>query len=601
MLEYSDYISNIPDNPHQNFAQLLEQVSRDHADKDAILYRCNQQKEFTRWTYSRFGEECRRVARGLLKAGLKKGDRAALWAENRPEWMSVWMGAAVAGICIVPVDFLASEQECLNIIKLTRAKAFFYSEKKKDFALSLKGRGIDLPVVVRISPNDAGADVSAEGAGASIVEYRQFGTDAADQALPPPDSILPNDPASIVFTSGTTGFAKGVMLSHKNIIANTSAAIRILQPNDRDIFISVLPLHHTYPTTCTFMAPIFTGIPVVITEKIVGKVVVDDIRDSGVTFLIAVPLLFDKVMAAIEAGYKKLPGIIRGPLNVLRAIALAEAKKGRPEFGQKVFRFIRKKAGLHSVTIMVAGGGPLDPNTADFFDSFGFNIVHGYGMSENSPLVSVNTPRHKRNVSVGLPVSYTEVKIFDPTPDGIGEIAVRSPSVMLGYFENEAATKEAINEDGYLLTGDLGYRDEDGFIYIKGRKKNLIVSSGGKNIYPEEIEIHFNDSRVIGEILVLGRRESVHGGEQIIAVVVPDYEMIKEDHPGRESNEDFIKGLIKKEIEEANRNLSGYKKISDFILRKEPFEKNAQQKIRRFLYKEYENPQTVALPHGTRR
>jgi long-chain acyl-CoA synthetase len=585
MLEYSEYISNIPDNPHQNFAQLVEQVSRDHADKDAILYRCNQQKEFTRWSYSRFGEECRKVARGLLKAGLKKGDRVVLWAENRPEWMAVWMGTAIAGICIVPVDFLVSEQECLNIIKITRAKAFFYSEKKKSFALSLMGKGIDLPVLVCISPNPEGVQQAA-----GVVEYRQFGADAANQALPPLDSISPDDPASIVFTSGTTGFAKGVMLSHKNIIANASAAIRILQPNDRDIFITVLPLHHTYPTTCSFMAPIFTGIPTVVTEKIVGKVVVDDIRDSGVTFLIAVPLLYDKVMTAIEAGYKKIPGIVRAPLNVLRKIALAEAKKGRAGFGRKVFRFIRKKTGLHSVKIMVAGGGPLDPNTADFFDSFGFNMVHGYGMSENSPLISVNTERHKRNVSVGLPVSYTEVKILDPTPEGIGEIAVKSPSVMLGYFENEEATKEVINEDGYLLTGDLGYRDEDGYIYIKGRKKSLIVSSGGKNIYPEEIEIQFNNSRVISEVLVIGRKEPAHGGEQIIAVTVPNYEMIKEDHPGRENDEVFIRSLIKKAVEDANRGLPGYKKISDFILRKEPFEKNAQQKIRRFMYKEYGNP-----------
>jgi len=445
--------------------------------------------------------------------------------------------------------------------------------------------GIDLPVLVCVSPNNDGGQPTA-----GVVGYRQFGADAADQALPPLDSISPNDPASIVFTSGTTGFAKGVMLSHKNIIANASAAVRILRPDYRDKFITVLPLHHTYPTTCSFMAPIITGIPTVITEKIVGKVVVDDIRDSGVTFLIAVPLLYDKVMTAIDAGYKKLPGFIRGPLNILRKIALAEAKKGRPEFGRKVFRFIRKKAGLHSVTIMVAGGGPLDPATADFFDSFGFNIVHGYGMSENSPLISVNTPRYKRNASVGLPVSYTEVKIINTTPDGIGEIAVKSPSVMLGYFENDEATKETINEDGYLLTGDLGYRDEDGFIYIKGRKKSLIVTSGGKNIYPEEIEIQFNNSRVIGEALVIGRRESAHGGEQIIAVTVPNYEMIKEDHPGREKDEIFIRNLIKKAVDEANRNLPSYKKINNFILRKEPFEKNAQQKIRRFMYKEYENP-----------
>ena len=585
MLDFSDYISTIPDNPNQNFAQLLEQISRDHAGKDAIRYRSGGQREFTRWTYARFGDECRKVARGLLAAGLVKGDRVVLWAENRPEWMAVWMGTVIAGICIVPVDFLVSEQECLNIIKITRAKAFFYSDRKRDFALSLPDKETELAVSVRISPKgEGGANIEKQ------IEFDRFGADIGDQILPPADSISPHDPASIVFTSGTTGFAKGVVLSHKNIIANTSAAIRILEPREKDVFMNVLPLHHTYPTTCSFMAPIFTGIPTVIAEKIVGKVVVDDIRDGGVTFLIAVPLLYDKVMAAIETGYKKLPGIVRALSNALRKIALAEAKKGRPEFGRKVFRFIRKKTGMQSIQIMVAGGGPLNPKTADFFDSFGFNIVHGYGMSENAPLISVNTPRHKRNVSVGLPVSYTDVKIIDPGPEGIGEIAVKSPSVMLGYFENEEATKEVITEDGYLLTGDLGCRDEDGYIYIKGRKKNLIVSSGGKNIYPEEIESRFSNSRVIGEILVVGRKEPTYGGEQIFAVTVPGYEMIKEDYPGKEDDEIFIKGLVKKEIEDANRTFPGYKKISDFTLRREPFEKNAQQKIRRFLYREYENP-----------
>jgi long-chain acyl-CoA synthetase len=192
-------------------------------------------------------------------------------------------------------------------------------------------------------------------------------------------------------------------------------------------------------------------------------------------------------------------------------------------------------------------------------------------------------------VSVGLPVSYTDVKILDPGPEGIGEIAVKSPSVMLGYFENDEATKEVINEDGYLLTGDLGYRDKDGYIYIKGRKKNLIVSSGGKNIYPEEVEAHFNNSRVIGEILVVGRKERHYGSEHIFAVAVPHFDAIKEDYPGKENDDNFIKGLIKTTIEEANRSLPGYKKIANFVIRKEPFEKNAQQKIRRFMYKEYEN------------
>jgi long-chain acyl-CoA synthetase len=191
---------------------------------------------------------------------------------------------------------------------------------------------------------------------------------------------------------------------------------------------------------------------------------------------------------------------------------------------------------------------------------------------------------------VGLPVSYTDVKIVDANDEGIGEIAVKSPSLMLGYFENDEATKEVFDSGGYLLTGDLGRRDELGYIYISGRKKNLIVSSGGKNIYPEEIETHFSASRVIGEILVVGRRVSASAGEQIFAVVVPNYETLKEDHGGKEDDETFIKDLVKKEIELVNRTMPGYKKISDFMLRREPFEKNAQQKIRRFLYKSYEDP-----------
>jgi len=582
MLKLEEYLSTRPEIPHQNFAQMIDQLTRDFPDKDAIKYRSGKQRKFTIWSFSKFGDECRRIARGLLAAGLVKGDRVALWCENRPEWMAVWMGTAIAGIYIVPIDFLVTEQECLNIIKITKSKAFFYSGRKKEFAASLSSSGVSLAVSVCMSHESEDTDPAQE------TEYHQFGKNAGSQTLPPIDSISPDHPCSIVFTSGTTGFAKGVTLSHKNIIANASGAIQMLNPTKDDIFMDVLPLHHTYPTTCSFIAPISCGIPTVIAEKIVGKVVIDDIRDGGVTFLIAVPLLYDKVMAAINAGFQKLSPVIRGPLNALRSIALKEAKKGNPFFGKKVFRFIRKKANLQSIGIMVAGGGPLSPSTADFFDSFGFNIVHGYGMSENSPLITVNTPYHKRNESVGLAIPYTGIKIVDAGPDGIGEIACKSPSVMLGYYENEEATKEIITEDGWLLTGDLGYIDELGYLYIRGRKKNLIVGSGGKNIYPEEVEANFANSRAIAEILVVGKK--THGGEIIYAVMVPNYEFIKEDHPGKENDDAFVFDLIKKEVEETNRSLPIYKKISDFCIRKEQFEKNAQQKIRRFMYKSYENP-----------
>jgi long-chain acyl-CoA synthetase len=330
------------------------------------------------------------------------------------------------------------------------------------------------------------------------------------------------------------------------------------------------------------------GASTVVVEKLVGKVVIDDIRDAGGTFLIAVPLLYDKVMAGIQQGYNALPAIVRAVLDTLRRKALAEARRGNPEFGRRAFGFIRKKAGLGSVKLMVAGGGPLSPKTADFFDSLGFNIVHGYGMSENGPLISVSTPRHKNNASVGLPVQDTELRILDKGEDGVGEIAVKSPSLMLGYFNDPQATRDAFTEDGYLKTGDLGYIDEQGFLFISGRKKNLIVSSGGKNIYPEEIEAYFDKSRVIAEILIVGRKEPDHSGEQIFAVAVPNLEALGEDFPGREPDEPFLRGLVKDAIDAVNRGLPVYQKIGGFTLRREPFEKNAQGKIRRFLYKSYE-------------
>ncbi|GHV84031.1 long-chain-fatty-acid--CoA ligase [Spirochaetia bacterium] len=581
MLNPIEYMADWLDLPYPNFIAFLNHIEADFSENPAILHRVGKQKEFTIWNFKKYACECKRIARGFIKAGLKKGDRVALWAENCPEWMAVWMASAISGCIVVPIDFLIGDDECRNILKLTEPKVIVFSEKKAPFAESLAANDINIETRVQINGND---------------DFLSFGLDAADQKLPEVSDLSENDPVSIVFTSGTTGLAKGVTLSHKGIIANVSAAVRMLRPDKKDTFISVLPLHHTYPTTCSFLAPHSCGIAAIIVERLVGEVVINDIRDGHGTFLIAVPLLYDKVMAGINAKYQKTPFPVRFVLDILRKKSLAEAKKGNPDWGRKVFRFIRKKAGLDSINIMVAGGGALNPKVADFFDSFGFNIVHGYGMSENGPLVSVSTPWHKNNVSVGLPVKYTDIKIVDKDDDlkilksgEHGEILVKSPSLMLGYYKNPEATAEMFNAHGYLKTGDLGYQDDLGFVYISGRKKNLIVSAGGKNIYPEEIESHFNNSRIISEILVVGRKSSE--GEFIFAIVFPNMVTLAKEYPGQALNAAFIRPLVKKEIGKVNRSLTSYKKIIDFTLRFEPFEKNAQQKVRRFIYKNYEDPE----------
>ncbi|QQO09079.1 AMP-dependent synthetase/ligase [Breznakiella homolactica] len=576
MLKPEEYIADWPDMDYPNFIAWLDGIEKKYSDTRAILSRTGKQTEFSLLTYKQLADESRRIARGLLALGLKKGDRVALWAENRPEWMIVWLGTVIAGLVIVPIDFTVSEKECANILKMANPRAFFYSSRKQDFAASLSSMGVSLDALIVLG-HEGGQN------------FYSFGKDNVSQTLPAVSEIDAHDPVSIIFTSGTTGLAKGVMLHHKGIIANANAAVRSLRAYNWDVFINVLPLHHTYPTTCSFISPLSVGAGIIIVEKLVGKVVIDDIRDGGGTFLIAVPILYDKVMAGIKHGFTQQPKIVQKLISLLRKITTFFNKRKFPQFGKAALKSIRKKIGLDSVRIMVAGGGPLNPKTADFFDSLGFCIVHGYGMSENSPLISVNTPWHKNNVSVGLAVKYTDVKIIDRDADGVGEIAVKSPSLMLGYYENPEATAEVFTQDGFLRTGDLGFMDKYGFIFINGRKKNLIVSSGGKNIYPEEIETCFEGSRVVGEILVAGRREAESGAEQIVAMVYPNMEALAEDYPGKSLDGQFIHDLVKKEIEQANRTLVAFKKIADFKIVNEEFEKNAQKKIKRYLYKDLVN------------
>jgi long-chain acyl-CoA synthetase len=239
----------------------------------------------------------------------------------------------------------------------------------------------------------------------------------------------------------------------------------------------------------------------------------------------------------------------------------------------------------------VAGGGPLNLATADYFDDLGWYIVQGYGMSENGPLITTNTMKYKNNRSAGLVVKNTELRIDEPNADGIGEILVRSPSMMKGYFNNPEATADCFTSDGWLRTGDLGYRDSDGYLFISGRRKNLIVTRGGKNIYPEEIEALFAHSRVIKEIMVVGRKSAQNdSSEEVVAVCVPDLETPVEGGTETALSELRIRELIKTEIASANRMLPAYKKIVDFVVRTEEFEKTSSRKVKRYLYAHYTEP-----------
>jgi long-chain acyl-CoA synthetase len=410
-----------------------------------------------------------------------------------------------------------------------------------------------------------------------------------------PDMCARSDAlASIIFTSGTTGAPKGVGLSHEGIIANFDAAIHSLPITKDDVFMGVLPFHHTYPTTCCLISPIAVGASVTICEKVVGKVIIDDARDSGGTVVIAVPLLYDKLAQGLLQGIKAKSAPLRAVVGAMRAVSRLGLAMGAPGIGRVLLRSVREKAGFGTVRLLVAGGGPLNAATARVFDELGFTIVQGYGMSENGPLITTNTPRFHDHRSAGLVVRRTRVRIAEPNDEGIGEIQVTSPSLMKGYWRNPEATAEVMTPDGWLKTGDLGRMDERGYIYITGRIKSLIVTAGGKNIYPEEIEALFDGSRVVREVLAVGRsRDRAKGAdaaEEVAAVVFPDLEAIAADRGAqRAADADFVRELVKAEVERVNRSLAPYKKISDFRVRSKEFDKTSSKKVKRFLYKTWED------------
>jgi long-chain acyl-CoA synthetase len=601
-----DYLAtDIPTFDWPNFNYMLRDVCSRFSGRTAFRYRSRGARDFEEWSYERLGRESAALASFLLSLGLARGDRVAIWSENRPEWGAAYMAIVAAGLVAVPIDALLTEEEVARVLRAADARAAVASgrfsgrlcELLSEIAGAAAAIGLDgLPAA---PPSGKGPSAPTLASWAQVADFR------GGPGLPAPETIAPEADASIIFTSGTTGAPKGVVLSHAGIIANFDASIHSLPISEEDVFMCVLPLHHTYPTTCSLVSPLAVGAAITIVEKIVGRVIVDDVSDTGGTVMIAVPILYDKLAQALDQGIKAKGAPVRAAVGALRAISRAGCALGLPGLGRILFKGLRARSGLGSLRLLVAGGGPLSASTARVFDELGFCIVQGYGMSENGPLISTNTPRHHDHSSAGLVVKRTEVRIADRNEAAVGEIQVRSPSLMKGYWKDPEATAAIFTEDGWLRTGDIGRIDRRGFIYITGRIKSLIVTAGGKNIYPEEIEALFEGSRVVREALVLGkpaaaaRSEAQPRGdagaegatvgvvaEEVAAVLVPDLESIEADRGADFAGDaKALRGLVKAEVERVNRSLPPYKKISDFHLRAQEFEKTSSRKIKRYLYK----------------
>jgi len=567
----SNYYDTRPDMTDGNFREMLERVAGRYPENTAVQVR-RSPGEYEIWTYEEFHREVVVLGRWLLAEGLEKGDRVGILMENRPEWCLAYLAITCAGLIAVPLDILSDAKTIEKYTAFSGLRYLFTSNELESRWRGMTRRNGSFPVLVN-------ADLEESEGGQ--YSFRDALSHRGNGEFP---ELSGSDTASIIFTSGTTGNPKGVMLTHRGIIENINASIMSLPIYETDNFIAVLPFHHTYPTTCSLLSPLSVGGTVTVVDKIVGPVIIDNIRETGGTHIIGVPLLFDKIRKGLEGKLLKLPGPKGVLVRALMRISRVTSRWGW-KTGKLLLRSVRTGAGLGSIRLLVAGGGPLNPSTGEFFNLLGFDLVQGYGMSENGPLISTNTPKYNHLATVGLAVKNTDVQIRNAGPDGVGEIVVKSPSLMKGYYRNEEATREMFTGDGYLKTGDLGYFDEQGFLSITGRNKSLIVSSGGKNIYPEEIESCFSESPLVAEILVRGRPLGQgNPGEEVEAVFVPDFEALSSLHPEAVNDEAALRRILQDEVNRINAGLVPYKRIVHVEIRREGFEKTSSQKIKRFLY-----------------
>ncbi|MCK4857521.1 MAG: AMP-binding protein [candidate division Zixibacteria bacterium] len=506
------------------------------------------------------------VAAGFQQLGLKAGDRAGIYAPNSPEWGIAYLAILAAGGVVVPLDVQLKLFELRSIIAKANLKFLFCAESSQPELAELKALVAPHPEIISLEGNDYST--------LSLARLEKLGRQAEFE----PAEVDPQKMAVLLFTSGTSGEAKGVMLSHVNIVADVEASARYLPLTSDDRALSVLPLHHTFEATAGFLYPLSVGASIGYASSLKSTQIAADIKTLGITIMCGVPLLYEKMYLRLKRALADASRLKRVYVNLGLKVSALLRRLFRMSAGRAIFKPLRAKAGLATIRMFVSGGAAMNPEISRFFCDLGIDLVQGYGLTETAPVLTVNTIRKNRYASVGRPLPGVEVRIIDPDAGGIGEIAVKGDMVMIGYYENEAATAEVMQE-GFFFTGDLGYLDDDGYLYITGRKKNVIISPAGKNIYPEEIEAALDNSPYILESAVLSRPRG--SGEEPIAVVVPDYEIINAGDRHLTDNE--IEKIVRSEVERIGKQMAEFKRIRDVVIYSGELPKTSTRKVKKYI------------------
>ncbi|MBD3321404.1 MAG: AMP-binding protein [Chitinivibrionales bacterium] len=540
------------------YADLLRQSLQTNADRDCFHIKRNN--AYQTWTYGDFHRDLNRLVSVLKSFGYPEGFTAAVIGANCPEWVIAYHGPMLARGCIVPIDPNIPGPEITEIIRLTRARIVFCSRMYLSLFEKLKSEFdfIDRIVVLEPDPPDGQVGFSRFIAGGDP------DTDALDCSLSPDDHL------AILFTSGTTGKAKGVMLTQQNFTTVSRYGVPRMKVDSSDTMIAILPLHHVFGFAACCAATLPTGIDVVFIPAIKGPLILEGLNDKKVSILPAVPQMLELFYENIYRNVNSRGAVVKMIFSMLKAVSSSAGTILGMNFRKKLFGSVHKSFG-GNIQCIISGGSSLRKQYFDGFRLMGFNIVEGYGLTETFGPITLCPVDGPRQASVGKVLEGNEMKISGPNADGIGEVLFRGETVFPGYYNNDEATKAVFDDQGWFHTGDLGRITDDGYLYITGRAKDVIVLSSGKNVYPEELEQYYSTSPRIEEIGIFGWKQTSE--ESVAAVIVPSKET-RTSNPVKKSTR-----IINEELARMGQNLPTYKKIGTFVVSYQAIPRTTTRKI----------------------
>ena len=525
-----------------NFKELIKIAERGNPNHIVYKFKKNsesEEPEYIEITYNRFKEDIKCMSTALLNLGLEN-KRVALVGKNRYEWCISYLAATTGNMVIVPLDAALPNNELELLIERSEATAIIYEEKYSEVIRNIKNnKDTNLETLISMDETDKAEEIyfwDLVKKGKKLVKEGNSSYENIE--------VDPYKMSVMLFTSGTTNAPKAVMLSQSNICLNVEAIYNYVKLKPTDTLLSFLPMHHTFECTITFLFGLYNGATVAFSDGL--RYIQKNIKEYKVSVFVAVPVI-------LETMYKKIQKALEANIPIQAILG-------------------------EDLRIVLYGAAPMNKDTIIGYNKLGIELIQGYGLTETSPVIACETTEQKNPGSVGLPLYNLEVKIDNPDKEGVGEILVKGPSVMIGYYKNEEETKNVL-KDGWFYTGDYGYFDKDKFLYVTGRKKDVIVLRNGKNVYPQEIEFLINKIPYIMESLVY-QREQDSTDTMLCAKIVYSEELIKEVL-GTKTEEEY-KEIIWKEIKEINKNLPIYKHIKKITITEKPLIKTTTQKVKRY-------------------